>query len=136
MDSEALIESNVPTQPEDEAPKGGSGGWWKVVAVAAVIAAAFAGRSAGIAMADRNWENLLVGTRLADPDVAVRVRAECWNKRDEFRTAAEANRKAWEAGKSLRNEGTRMLNQPQPAPAPAPVPAPATRNPEPKREAP
>lgn len=137
MDSETLIESNEPTKPEP-ASENRSGGWRTLIAVAAVIAAACAGKAVGVAMADRNWENLLVATRLADPDVAARVVNECWSKRDEFRKAADANRKIFEAAEIVRKGQVGGLVSKPASVGQAPVPSkvPATPNTEPKREAP
>lgn len=83
-----------------------------IIAMLAIsIALLFAGREAGIRMAYRDWENMLVASGLANPEIAAKVAVNCRERRDQFAVEAASRRKVWDAVSVLRDK--QPVPQPQ-----------------------
>ena len=82
-----------------------------IAMLAIAIALLFAGREAGIRMAYRDWENLLVASGLANPEIAAKVAVNCRERRDQFAVEAASRRKVWDAVSVLRDK--QPVPQPQ-----------------------
>ena len=97
------------------------------------IAAAVFGREMGVKMAYRHWENLLVASGLANPEIAEKVAVNCWERRHQFEAEADARRKLFEAVRVLRDrQAGPVVETPKPA---APVES-TKPNTEPKPDVP
>ena len=101
--------------------------------IAASVAAATAGREVGIKAAYGHWENLLVASGLANPEIAEKVAVNCWERRNQFAAEAESRRKLFEAVRVLRDrQAGPVVETPKPV---APVES-TKPNTEPKPDAP
>ena len=97
------------------------------------VAAATVGRELGIKMAFRQWENLLVASGLANPEIAEKVAVNCWERRHQFEAEAVARRKLFDAVRVIRDRQAGPVGEtPKPA---APVES-TKPNTEPKPDVP
>lgn len=136
MNEQAVSEMQTDYAPEQSnKPNGLRVVFW--VALFASVAVGFAAAKIGQVATDKRWENMLVGSGLVTPEIAAKVRAECWTKRREFEKAATMRRWLQAENERVRRAPASALTA-QPAAAPAPAPARATEptNIQPKRDEP